>query len=69
MSTTITVVAQGGCTFQAFRGYRTDEQEFLGSTQFGALDTDGVYINEDDEIVEHVRETFGITADEDVEII
>lgn len=51
----IVIVAQGGTTFQVHRA-----GEFLGSTEFGSIDDNGQYEQDDDEIIEHVRETFGL---------
>jgi hypothetical protein len=50
---TVTITPQGGTTFSVRCG-----NEFLGRTEFGSIDEDGQYIEDDDEIIEHVRETF-----------
>lgn len=55
------ITAAGGITFRAtlIDGAKSD---FLGSMEFGSIDDDGQYEQDDDEIIAEAREQFGVDA-------
>jgi len=59
MTKQIQITAQGGTTFSVTL-VDGDEREFLGRMEYGTLDADGQYEQDDDEIVEAAREQFDI---------
>ena len=59
--TTVRITATGGTQFHVSR-----DGTFLGQMQFGSLDSDGQYEQDDDEIVESAREQFGFAATAEV---
>lgn len=54
------IMAMGGTTWNIFKG-----SQFIRSEEFGDLDADGQYEQDDDEVIEY----FADTLDGDVEIV
>lgn len=55
------IVAQGGTRFTVSLVADGETRgEYLGSMEFGALNADGQYEQDDDEIIEAARKQFGI---------
>lgn len=62
------IYAVGGTSFDArlladydsTKPVSTQDGEYLGRTEFGAIDSEGQYEGDDAEIIEHVREQYGI---------
>lgn len=59
MSKQIIIIAAGGTTFQV-SVQDGEDREFLGSMEFGSISEDGQYEQDDDEIIDAVRENFGL---------
>ena len=58
---TLKITAMGGILFHVSL-IRPNERlpEFLGSMEFGSIDADGQYEQDDDEIIDAAREQLGI---------
>lgn len=57
MSKKIEVVATGGTNFDVHL-VRGSEQEFLGNMQFGSINSDNQYEQDDSEVIDAVRAKF-----------
>ena len=58
---TLVIVAAGGTTFQVSLVVDGDTRgEYLGSMEFGSINADGQYEQDDDEVIEAVRKQFSI---------
>lgn len=55
---TVKVVPQGGTRFAAYQ-----HGSHVGNFEFGTIDEDGQYVEDDDEIAEYCREYFGLAED------
>lgn len=61
MSKELVIVALGGTSFQVSLVAESETRgDYLGSMEFGTLDADGQYEQDDDEIIDAARKQFGI---------
>ena len=59
MSKSIRIVAAGGTSFQVSL-IDGEDHDYLGSMEFGSINDDGQYEQDDDEIIAEAREQFGL---------
>ena len=61
-TSTLIITASGGTRFSVALE-SSEGRDFLGHMEFGSIDDDGQYVQDDDEIIDAAREAYGIEED------